>query len=286
MTSAAEKKPALSDEEEIEASRAPLLDHLVELRNRLMWALGTLIIGFMACFVVAEPIFEFLVEPFREAYRIVHPERADQALQMVYTHGFGFFFVKMQVALFAAIILTFPMLAYQAYAFIAPGLYRRERGAVAPFLVAAPVMFLAGCAFVFYVAMPFAIRFALSQEVTQGPVEITFLPKVDEYLSLVTTLVLAFGLCFQMPVVFALLARVRILNTSALRKGRRYAIVGIAAFSSLVTPPDVLSMTLMAIPMYALYEVSIWVVALIESAQKRRDAAEAAAAGAAVPPAP
>ena len=128
--------------------------------------------------------------------------------------------------------------------------------------------------------MPFAIRFALSQEVTQGPVQIEFLPKVDEYLSLVTTLVLAFGICFQMPVVLSLLARVGILGASALRKGRRYAIVGIAAFSSLVTPPDVLSMTLMAIPMYALYEVSIWVVALIEATQAKKAEAET------VPPAP
>lgn len=283
MIAAVKKKPEVSDEDEIEASRAPLLDHLVELRNRLMVALAALIVAFFACFIVAEPIFEFLVEPFRTAYRIVHPERAEEALRMVFTHGFGFFFVKMQVALFGAIILAFPVIAYQAYAFIAPGLYRRERGALAPFLVAAPIMFLLGCAFVFYIAMPFAIRFALGQEVTQGPVQIEFLPKVDEYLSLVTTLVLAFGICFQMPVVFALLARVRILGASALRKGRRYAIVGIAAFSSLVTPPDVLSMTLMAIPMYALYEVSIWVVALVEAAQARKDAAEAAEAA---PPAP
>lgn len=283
---AAQKEPAPSEEDEIEASRAPLLDHLAELRNRLMWTLGALIVAFIGCFAVAEPIFEFLVEPFRTAYRVVHPERAEEALRMVFTHGFGFFFVKMQVALFGAIIVAFPIIAWQAYAFIAPGLYKRERGAVAPFLIAAPVMFLAGCAFVFYVAMPFAIRFALSQEVTQGPVQIEFLPKVDEYLGLVTTLVLAFGICFQMPVVLSLLARVRILGASALRKGRRYAIVGIAAFSSLVTPPDVLSMTLMAIPMYALYEISIWIVAVIEAAQKRKDAAEEAAAAASVPPAP
>lgn len=285
MTVAAQKEPAPSDEDEIEASRAPLLDHLTELRNRVVWALGALIVAFIGCFIVAEPIFEFLVEPFRAAWREVHPDRADEVLRMVFTHGFGFFFVKMQVALFAAIIVAFPVIAYQAYAFIAPGLYKRERGAVAPFLIAAPIMFLLGCAFVFYIAMPFAIRFALTQEVTSGPIQIEFLPKVDEYLALVTTLVLAFGICFQMPVVLALLARVRILGASALRKGRRYAIVGIAAFSSLVTPPDVLSMTLMAIPMYLLYEVSIWIVALIEAAQKRKDAAEEAAA-AAVPPAP
>lgn len=276
MTQAAQKKQ--NDDEEIEASRAPLLDHLAELRNRLVTSLIALVIAFAVCFTVAEPIFEFLVEPFREAMRQVHPERADEALRMVYTHGFGFFFVKLQVALFGAIILAFPVIAWQLYAFIAPGLYRKERGAVAPFLIAAPAMFLLGGAFVFYVAMPFALRFALGQEVTEGPVQVEFLPKVDEYLGLVTTLVLAFGACFQLPVVLSLLARVGMVSASALRKGRRYAIVGIAAFSSLVTPPDVISMTLMAIPMYALYEVSILLVWTIERWRAKRDAEEAAAA--------
>jgi len=275
VTQAAKK---VSDDDEIESSRAPLLDHLAELRNRLVSSLAALVIAFIGCFFVAEPIFEFLVEPFRTAWREVHPERADEALRMVYTHGFGFFFVKLQVALFAAIIVAFPVIAYQLYAFIAPGLYKRERHAVAPFLIAAPLMFLAGCAFVFYIAMPFALRFALSQEVTQGPIVVEFLPKVDEYLALVTTLVLAFGACFQLPVVLSLMARVRMIGASALRKGRRYAIVGIAAFSSLVTPPDVISMTLMAIPMYALYEVSIILVWMIEKTLAKEDAAALAAA--------
>ena len=267
-----------TDEDEIEASRAPLMDHLVELRDRLVWCVGALVIAFIGCFMVAEPIFEFLVQPFRAAWAEVHPERAGEALRMVYTHGFGFFFVKLQVALFAAIIVAFPVIAYQLYAFIAPGLYKKERGAVAPFLIAAPLMFLAGGAFVFYVAMPFALRFALGQEVRDATIVVEFLPKVDEYLGLVTTLVLAFGACFQLPVVLSLLARVRMIGVKALTKGRRYAIVGIAAFSSLVTPPDVISMTLMAIPMYALYEVSILLVWMIEKAMAKQDAAEAAAA--------
>jgi sec-independent protein translocase protein TatC len=272
----AEAQPP-EEEDEVEASRAPLLDHLKELRTRLVIAIAAIFVAFIGCFLVATPIFEFLVEPFREAIRQVHPERAEEALRLVFTHGFGFFFVKLQVALFAAIVLSFPVLAWQAYAFIAPGLYRRERGAVAPFLVAAPAMFAAGAAFVFYVAMPFALRFALDQEVTQGPVRVEFLPKVDEYLSLVTTLVLAFGLFFQMPVVLSLLARVGLVNASMLRKGRRYAIVGIAALAAMVTPPDVISMTLMALPTYALYEISIWLVWAIEKARARREAAEAAA---------
>jgi sec-independent protein translocase protein TatC len=273
-------------DDEIEASRAPLLDHLVELRNRLMTALVVLIIAFIGCFMVAEPIFEFLVQPFLTAMAEAHPDRAGEALTLYNTHAFGFFFVKMQVALFAAIVVSFPVIAYQAYAFIAPGLYKRERGAVAPFLIAAPIMFAAGCAFVFYVALPFALRFALGQEVNEGQIHVEYLPKVDEYLGLVMTLVLAFGLYFQVPVVLALLARVRVVTASLLHKGRRYAIVGIAAFSSLVTPPDVISMMVMMIPMYLLYELSILGVWVIEKAMKAKDAREAAAEAAAVPPAP
>ncbi len=262
-----------SDDEDIEASRAPLLDHLTELRSRLVTAMAALIIGFIGCFFFSIPIFEFLVEPFLTAVRTVHPDQAEEALTLYNTHAFGFFFVQLQVALFAAVIVVFPVLAYQAYAFIAPGLYRRERGAVAPFLIAAPIMFALGCAFVFFVAMPFALEFSLNQEIREGPVQVRYLPKVDEYLGLVMTLVLAFGLCFQMPVVLSLLARVGILSASMLRKGRRYAIVAIAAFSAMVTPPDVISMTLMALPMYGLYEVSIWLVALINRARDKEDAA-------------
>lgn len=266
-----------SDDDEIEASRAPLLDHLMELRTRLVIATSALCVAFIACFAFAQPIFLFLVEPFTTAVAIVHPDQANSGIDLYNTGAFGFFTVKMQIALFAAIVITFPILAWQAYAFIAPGLYRRERAAVAPFLVAAPVMFMIGGAFVFYVAMPFALRFALSQEVTEGAVRVRYLPKVDEYLGLVTTLVIAFGLCFQMPVVLSLLARVRMITASALRSGRRYALVGIAAFSALVTPPDPFSMLVMTIPLYALYEISIWLVWLIEKALAKEDAAAAAA---------
>jgi sec-independent protein translocase protein TatC len=265
------------DDDEIEASRAPLLDHLTELRQRLVVALVALVVAFVGCFFISKPIFEFLVEPFLTAIRTVHPDQAEEAITLYNTHAFGFFFVQLQVALFAAIIVAFPVIAYQAYAFIAPGLYRRERGAVAPFLVAAPFMFALGCGFVFFVAMPFALEFALHQEITEGPIRVRYLPKVDEYLGLVMTLVLAFGLCFQMPVVLSLLARVGILDAGMLRKGRRYAIVGIAAFAAMVTPPDVISMTLMALPMYALYEVSIWLVYFIRRSRDRADAAAAAA---------
>jgi sec-independent protein translocase protein TatC len=265
-------------EDEIEASRAPLLDHLMELRNRLVTSLIALVICFCIGFAFADPLFTFMVEPFKAAVAQVHPERVNEAIQLVYTGAFGFFGVKMTIALFAAIVLSFPVLAWQAYAFIAPGLYKKERAAALPFLVAAPVMFLAGGAFVYYVAMPFALIFALHQEVVRDGISVSYLPKVDEYLGLVTTLVIAFGLCFQMPVVLTLLARVGMVGASLLRKGRRYAVLGIAAFSALVTPPDPLSMTVMAVPMYLLYEISIWLVWLIEKSRLKREAAEAAAA--------
>lgn len=265
-----------NQDDEIEASRAPLLDHLSELRSRLMTSLVTIVVAFLVCFFFADPLFEILVEPFKAAMAKVHPERVE-AIKLVYTGAFGFFGVKMTIALFAAIVVSFPVLAWQCYAFIAPGLYKRERGAVAPFLLAAPIMFALGGAFVFFAAMPFALEFALNQEVTRNGVEVSYLPKVEEYLGLVTTLVLAFGLFFQLPVVLSLLARVGMIDASMLRKGRRYAIVGIAAFAALVTPPDVISMTLMALPMYALFEVSIWLVWLIARGRDKEEAAAAPA---------
>jgi sec-independent protein translocase protein TatC len=266
------------NEDEIEASRAPLLDHLMELRNRLLTAVAFVLVAVVICFVFVDPIFMFMVRPFQTAMAVAHPERAGEAIQLINTGAFGFFSVKMQIALFGGIVLAFPALAWQAYAFIAPGLYKRERAAALPFLIAAPVMFALGGAFVFYVGMPFALNFALQQEVTEGAVQVKYLPKVEEYMGLVTTLVLSFGLMFQLPVVLSLLGRVGMISAPALRKGRRYAIVGIAAFSALVTPNDVVSMFVMAVPVYALYEISIWLVALIEMGRAKREASEAAAA--------
>ena len=269
------------DDDEIEASRAPLMDHLMELRDRLVWSIAAVVVGFIACFIFVDPLFMFLAKPFQTAMAVAHPERAGEAIELINTGAFGFFSVKMQIALFGGIVLAFPVVAWQVYAFIAPGLYKRERMAVAPFMIAAPIMFALGAAFVFYVAMPFALNFALTQEVTDGPVRVTYLPKVEEYMGLVTTLVLAFGLMFQLPVVLSLLGKVGIVSSKLLQQGRRYAIVGIAAFSALVTPNDVISMFVMAVPVYLLYEISIWIVAAMERTRAKAEAGTAVA-----PPAP
>ncbi|MEZ6023183.1 MAG: twin-arginine translocase subunit TatC [Hyphomonadaceae bacterium] len=275
------KQPLEDGDDEIEASRAPLLDHLTELRDRLVKALLALVAATAVAYFFAGPIFEAFVTPYREALVARDLLAPGETPRLQITAPLEGFYTYLRIAIMAGIGIAFPYLAYQAYAFIAPGLYKRERGAVAPFLVASPIMFILGGLFAYFVALRFAMIFALGFQIHSDTVNVELIPKMNEYFSLASTLVLAFGICFQLPVVLSLLARVRAVGASALRKGRRYAIVGIAAFSSLVTPPDVISMTAMWIPMYALYEISIWLVAWIEAGQKRKDAAEAAAAASA-----
>jgi sec-independent protein translocase protein TatC len=277
----------LDDEADIEASRAPLLDHLIELRKRLIVCALALAVGFVLCFAFSKDIYLALLHPFKMAGALLAQENAggkhgpfdlilvvtgikqvaltnNQALKLVYTAPLEFFFTKMKLAGFGAVMLTFPILAWQLYRFVAPGLYRRERKAFLPFLLAAPVLFLMGAALVYFIMLPFVLWFSLSQQIASPDVSVQLLPKVSDYLDLVTKLLLAFGLCFQLPVVLTLAGLSGLVNSQTLKSGRRYAIVGIVVVSALVTPPDMISPFLLAVPIYLLYEISIWCVKLIE----------------------
>lgn len=258
----ADQRPDLIPDE-VEASRAPLLDHLNELRSRLMKALIAFALATVGCFFFAGPIFNILVEPFIEAFR-THGVTEDPRL--IYTAPLEFFFVKLKIALFAGLFVSFPIMAWQVYAFVAPGLYKNERGAFWPFLVSAPVLFTIGVLFVFYVMMPLVMAFALSQQQQGGldAVQIEAQIKVSEYLSLSLALMTAFGLSFQLPVVLALLGRAGLVSSDTLRKGRKYAIVGILAVAAFATPPDFISQIMLTVPVYGLYEISIWIVSVME----------------------
>jgi sec-independent protein translocase protein TatC len=287
------------DETHIEASRAPLMDHLVELRQRLIICVVALVIGFGVCFAFAKQIYLFLLHPFEVAAGLLAaqnaaggkhgyfdlilvltgiqkaPSLAGHGLKLVFTAPLEFFFTQLKVAGFGAVIVTFPVLAWQLYRFVAPGLYAKERRAFLPFLIASPVLFTAGAALVYFVMLPFVLWFSLSQQIFgAGNISVELLPKVSDYLTLVTTLLLAFGLCFQLPVVLALLGQAGIVGANMLRTGRRYAILGIFIVAAIVTPPDPISQITLAIPLILLYEVSIWCVWLIE---RKRIKAQAAA---------
>jgi sec-independent protein translocase protein TatC len=283
------------DEAEIEASRAPLMDHLIELRQRLIVCAGALVVGFLGCFAFAENIYLFLLKPFAVGASLVAAQKAGGAtrgpfdmllvltgfkaappstehLKLVFTAPLEFFFTKVELAGFGALVVTFPVLAWQLYRFVAPGLYRRERYAFLPFLIASPVLFAMGAALVYYVMLPFVLWFSLNQQIVgAGNVSVELLPKVSDYMNLVTTLLLAFGLCFQLPVVVTLLGMAGLVSSKVLREGRRYAIVGVFIVAAVLTPPDPISMTSLALPICLLYEASIWCVALIEVRRRRDD---------------
>ncbi len=264
-----------SPEDEVEASRAPLLAHLEELRNRLIVCLIAIGIGFAVCFVFAETIYNILLVPFENAARRVRGTSADGLeLQLIFTAPLEFFFVKLKLALFGAIIAAFPVIAYEVWAFVRPGLYKNERLAFAPFLIASPVLFAAGVAFVYYVILPFVMGFALGQEQPggDGRAQIQLLTRVSEYLNLVTTLILAFGASFQLPVLLSLLGKVGIITSGQLIRTWKLALVGIAAFAAFVTPPDPISQLFLGAAMFGLYGLSILAVKLVEPRPEAEDA--------------
>ena len=259
-------------QDDIEASKAPLMEHLVELRRRLVWALIAIFIAFLVCFWFAKPIYNLLLWPYRLA------AGTDAPIELIYTAPQEFFFTQVKLALFGAVFIAFPVLATQIYMFVAPGLYRNERQAFLPFLVATPLLFLLGAALVYFMAMPLAMKFFLSMQQTgDQQVQIHLTARVSEYLSLIMALILGFGICFQLPVVLTLLARAGMITADQLKRYRRHAIFAVFVVAAVLTPPDPISQIALALPTILLYELSIYAVRLAE----KKHAASAAAATAA-----
>ena len=271
----------MSTPDEIEDSSAPLIEHLTELRNRLIHSLVAFIIGMVICFTVATPIFNFLTAPLCQ----VLADRG-QDCDLIFISPQEGFFVAIKVSLLGGFILAFPYIANQMWRFVAPGLYKSEKGAFLPFLIASPFMFFLGAAFAFYVVTPLAYDFFLGfqqfgsggEAVDQGqnaaPLSVVFQGSAQEYLNLTIKFIVAFGLCFQLPVLLTLMGKAGLVSADGLKAVRKYAVVGILVLAALVTPPDVITQVILFVVVYGLYEVSIQLVKRVERQREARMRAE------------
>ncbi len=260
------------EEDTIDDKPMPLVDHLIELRQRILWALGGFVVAFIVCYVFSQQIYGFLAAPLAD----ILSQQTGQERRMIFTALYEAFFTYLKVALWGALMISFPWWATQLWLFVAPGLYRSEKRAVLPFLIATPFFFALGAAFCYYLVIPAAWHFFLSFESPEGagglPIQLE--AKVGEYLSLVMRLIFAFGFAFLMPVGLVLLARVGIITPEGMASKRRYAIVGMFVLAAVITPPDVISQVGLALPLILLYEGSILAAKLV----CRRNQAQTAAA--------
>ncbi|XAZ25030.1 twin-arginine translocase subunit TatC [Sinorhizobium sp. B11] len=260
---------------DIQDKPQPLIEHLMELRTRLIWSIAAFFIAFIVCFIFAKHIFNYLVYPYKLAVSWAHLDV--EKAQLIYTAPQEFFFTQVKVAMFGGLVIAFPIIAAQIYKFVAPGLYKNERQAFLPFLIASPILFLMGGALVYFFFTPMVMWFFLSMQQAPGhdEVAISLLPKVSEYLSLIMTLVFSFGLVFQLPVITTLLARVGLLTSQWLSEKRKFAIVLAFVVAAVLTPPDPMSQIGLALPTILLYEISIYAARLVERQRSKQAVEEA-----------
>ncbi|SPH17362.1 Sec-independent protein translocase protein TatC [Defluviimonas aquaemixtae] len=274
--------------DDIDDTTAPLIEHLAELRTRLIWSLLAFIVAMVACFSVGGAVLDFLLVPIENTMRNLGNENP----VMQYTAPQEYFFTLIRISMVGGLMLSFPVIAFQMWRFVAPGLYRSEKSAFLPFLIASPALFLLGAAFAHYVVVPLAMRFFLGfadlpsyfaavfsgegpevPTVDQG-IDIVFNGKVNETLEITLKMIVAFGLCFQLPVLLTLMGKAGLASSRGLRNVRKYAVVGILVVAALVTPPDVTTQVLLFVVVYGLYEISIWLVSWVEKKKDEEARAE------------